>query len=388
MKNRIYIESMGCERRALDAALFRDYFTENGFRVVGRPRKGDWILFITCAFRKINEDIAVDRIDELKRFGARLIVGGCLKNINPERLARHFSGPSFATMDNKSVGEIFPDFSVKLEDLPDANRGRHRSTSILKRYLFTLRLDFSFLKRVGVFLRRVISRYYYIRISSGCIDRHCTYCVIWRAVGKLASKPLETCVREMENGVRRGYRNIVLIADNTGAYGLDRGLTFPDLIHALQGVEGKYRIMIEEFHPYWLIRYAHGLAEEIRKGRIKSLDCTVQSGSNRVLKLMNRGHTKEDLRKALIEIREACPELRMRTDILVGFPSETEEEFEETLRFVRELDVELVLIYGYSRNPYLKESFTELEIRQDIIENRIERAVKFFRRYGIACSTA
>ncbi len=103
---------------------------------------------------------------------------------------------------------------------------------------------------------------------------------------------------------------------------------------------------------------------------------------------MNRRHTKNQIKEALLQIKNTYPKIKIRTDILVGFPSETEQEFEETIHFVKEIGFELVVIYGFSKNLYFPDYLLKKEIPQEIIDRRIIKAIKFFKRHSIACATA
>jgi tRNA-2-methylthio-N6-dimethylallyladenosine synthase len=382
---------MGCSRRALDASRFENYFAANGLVVTKGPKKADYILFVTCAFRKIEEDYAIRRIRELNRYKAELIVGGCLKGVNEGRLYKNFKGFAFTTFNNERVDELFPNFKVKFNNIPDSDFAYPKSMfRAFMQYFFAIRFDFSYFKRLKIcWERRASGRYRYLRIGWGCTDQHCTYCLIWRAVGKSKSKPIEACLKEFRGILENGYKNIILAADNLGIYGLDINLTLPDLLTKLLEIEGDYNIHLEEFHPFWLIQYLDRLMPLLLRDKIRSIICPVQSGNDRILKLMNRRHNKFQLEEALLKIKNIYPKLKLSTTIIVGFPSESEAEFEETLNFIREINFELVYIFGYSKTPFLTNpEIINQGIPKDIIRIRINKAIKFCKKYRIVCAIA
>jgi tRNA-2-methylthio-N6-dimethylallyladenosine synthase len=391
MGQKIYIEHMGCPRRGLDASKFENYFSANGLALTKSPKNADYILFVTCAFRKIEEDYAISRIRQLCRYKAELIVGGCLKGVNEARLYKNFEGFAFTTFNNERIDELFHNFKVKFNDIPESDFPYPKSKiRAFMQYFFAIRLDFSYFKRLKIcWERRASGRYRYLRIGWGCQEPHCTYCLIWRAVGKLKSKPIETCLQEFRGILENGYKNIILAADNLGVYGLDINLTLPDLLNRLLEIDGDYNIHLEEFHPFWLIQYLDRLMPLLLRDKIKSIICPIQSGNDRILKSMNRRHNKFQLEEALVKIKKTYPKLKLSTTIIVGFPSESEAEFEETLKFIREINFELVYIFGYSKNPFLTNpEIINQAIPEDIIRTRTNKAIEFCKKYRIACAIA
>jgi tRNA A37 methylthiotransferase MiaB len=225
---------------------------------------------------------------------------------------------------------------------------------------------------------------YYIRVCWGCVDNHCTYCSIWRAVGRLRSKPLEICLAEFRAALKKGYKKIILVGENVGAYGIDINSTLSQLLSAFVSLDGQYEIQLECLNAVWIIKYIDELATIMRTGRIKIVDCTIQSGSSRILKLMNRNYDRDLLRESLRRLREAWPSLRLHTHIMVGFPSETEQELEETLSIIKEFKFSLVQVFPFTQNDNLPREYLQWLIPPDFIMARMEKTAKFLRRHRIA----
>ncbi|MBN3040885.1 MAG: radical SAM protein [Candidatus Omnitrophica bacterium] len=392
MPKKIYIEYMGCPKRGMDATRFKHYFILNGCQVVNSPKTSDYNLYISCSFRKIREDNAIKRIKQLDRYKGELIVAGCIKAINKERLDEVFKGKSLAASRHEDIDKFFPEFKVKFADVEDARCIYPvNKLELFKNYFFALRLDLNFFKRsIFYFSRRFFSRdHAHIRISWGCEDEHCTYCLIWRAVGRLKSKPLEICRKEFEDALKQGKKRIILLANNTGAYGTDINLSLPELLEALLEVKGDYAIEIEDLHPFWMIKYSSQINELLKSGKIKALHCPIQSASDRILELMNRRHTSEQLKNTLFMFKNTFPGLWLHTQVLLGFAYESEDDFKKTLSFIRDTGFHLVQVYGYSKNPYIKDpEIVKSQVSDEVIQRRVKEAIKFFKKNKILCAAA
>ena len=386
----VYIENMGCSRRALDSRRFEKYFLANGFKLARNPGRADYILFITCSFRKILEDFAIRRIRELSKYKAKLIVSGCLPGINQKRLDDNFKGESFSTSYTDNIDALFPDFRIKFNGLDDANFPYPINLlQIFREYLFAVSLDSACFQRLKLYVKkRIWKHYYYIRVAWGCIDSHCSYCRIWQAIGGYKSKPLETCLIEFTMALRNGHKNIMLIADNIGAWGVDINSSFPDLLGKLLAVNGDYNLDIEDMHPYWIIKYFERIAPFVSSGRIRSLLCPIQSGNSRILELMNRKHDAIEVKDILLRIKKLSPGIELQTSIIVGFPSETEDELQDTLELVKEIGFSVVNVYGYEAKSCVGAWLLEKELPEEIKQKRVKRAVKFLKKNAIACAVA
>ena len=383
----VYIEYMGCPQRALDAGRFSDFFLKNGFKISKMPKHADHILFISCAFRNTDEEFALKRIKELSRYKARLILGGCLNSIDQERLNGFFRGPAVDTSDPAQIDRLFPHLAAKFSEIPDTNRLYPRSKiQLFRLYADSMkRLDINCLKSISDFIKRKDhKRYWYVRAAWGCVKEHCSYCSVWRAVGEFKSKSVEDCVRELKEGLRCGYKNILITADNLGAYGSDIGLTLPNLLEELIEIHGNYKIQLENVHPFWLLKYLDDFLSLFRLNKIRAVLCPVQSGNDRILGLMNRRYQAGKVRMGLLKIKEASPGIELYTHIIAGFPSETESEFDQTLTLVKEAGFNFIHITGYHKRPGANDKgLLGQAIPSDAISKRIQRAERFLKQNKI-----
>lgn len=341
-----------CNRRILDMKALENFFRHNGYRVVSEAGAADLICLHTCAFVKRTEDIAIEEIDRLVREfpGAELVVTGCLPGINLPRLREHFQGVAINTLDLPQINECLPQAEVpldiaiqdenllfqqgeitrKLPSLLSMGRFLRDNVSLSPAFWANLSRNAFNIMSAGMGLSR---KHWYLRIAWGCEPPHCTFCVECKAIGyKVVSKSIEQCVREVKQGTRAGYRNLFLTADSPGAWGCDLGQTFPDLLKAILDADPEVRISnIDGIHPYFLYRYLDEFCEVLRSGRIKSFMIPLQSGSNRILQLMGRRYRREEYLEILQACRESYPRLVIISQAIVGFPTETMEDFIDTV---------------------------------------------------------
>jgi threonylcarbamoyladenosine tRNA methylthiotransferase CDKAL1 len=407
MGKKIYVENAGCNRRQLELRRIRQYLVANGYHLVDSPQHADCILLSTCAFKEQEEERSVARLRALRRYRAEILVYGCLPDIAPEKYLEFRDIPKIAPKELHTIDTFFPDVEIPFAEVADANQlsaseGGNLRTA-LRRLLSGEFLTPSFyslaLLAAGRKLGSLFSRWhpdYYLFVCRGCLGK-CAYCAIRRAVGPVRSKPVETVLAEFRQGVERGYRDFSILGDDPGCYGLDIGSSLPELLRSLQAERralahrvrkdgdesAQIGFHIKEIHPKFLIRYADDLAELCREGPIKSLLCPLQSGNDRVLKLMAREHTLADFQQVLERFRRAGPHLDLTTQIIIGFPTETEEEFLDTLRAVRDIRFDSVVVFPYHDKEGTLSSRLEGKISQEIIRRRMRQAFRYFRREGI-----
>ncbi|UCD14050.1 MAG: radical SAM protein, partial [Thermoplasmatales archaeon] len=222
---------------------------------------------------------------------------------------------------------------------------------------------------------------YRIRISWGC-NSNCSYCGIKKAIGFHKSKSLEQVVEEFGRGLNNGYNHFVLNADDIGAYGIDIRSSFSEMLDKLTNNHADYKISIANLSPRWLIRYIDDLEEIFKRQKITRLGVPIQSGSSRILKLMNRYHDTKKIKEALLRLKTAFPKLSLHTHIIVGFPSETDEDFKKTLFFIKKCNFNAGQINPFSRKTGAEAESIEPKIPEDEINKRMNYAKKFLKKAG------
>jgi len=392
---KIFIFTNGCTRRKLDVEKMKKYFTLNGYKIIKGIKNADLIIFVSCAFieGRVRESLKI--IEELKKYKKEIIVAGCLPEISKDRLERVFKEKIISTKNFKEIDNFFKDFQYKFSIVPDSNLPCFLLSElllILKTKPLTELFSLNSFHLVREFLINAAqskfihsrSKIYFLRISQGCLG-NCAYCSIRKAIGSLKSKPIEICLQEYKQILNQGCENVVILGDDVGAYGLDLNTSFPELLNQLSGIEQRIFVKwsIKEMHPQWIVRYYSDLLNFIRRGKIIHILCGIQSGSSRILKLMNRYSNVEIIKRALKKFKEVNPNLKLSAQIIVGFPSETEKDFLMTLGFIKEIKFDEIFIYPYSNQEGTMAFKLPNQISSEIKSKRIKQILTFLRKEKI-----
>ena len=392
-----------CWRRLIDLRLIEEFFVSNGYSVVDEPRDADIICLETCAFVKRTEDITIREIDDIVNAGynGELLVLGCLPGINSKRMNQHFKGKAVNTADLEDLNKCFPEFKNKLSLYEDRNDlfclKSSKSSQITLKAFFRYIVNYlkprysswkKFLNNIRKILRNKLGLkrdIYYIRISWGCEEPHCSFCVEWMAVGSNnICKPKEVCIKEVKQGLSQGYTNFAIIADNPGAWRDESGDKLAGLLKAILDVDLRVKISnIDGIHPYWIMQYKDEFLEVIKTGRVKSIMSALQAGSDRVLSLMNRRYSGKDFLKLMLEIQSAYPDIILITQVIAGFPSETFEEFKESVEIVINAGFTNATVFPYYCNPITPSANIEPLISDEEKFKRVQYALKRFGEEGI-----
>lgn len=371
-----YVDFVGCEKRKLDAQRVIDYFVTNGQEMTTID-EADIVVLVTCGFSTEFEDASVTRLEEMKgrmKDGAKLVIGGCLPSINMGRLSGLGQFKSFSPM-NLDELNLIPDI-IPMNSIPDPNRT-----------IFDIR-DW---KRVHDEERTAAHQAYEkskegfkIRINWGCLG-NCSYCAIKQATGNLRSKSIENIKNEFQNGINEGEGTFLITGGDTGAWGLDWGNNIAILLRELMKIEGEYLLYFHDFNIHWLIRFQNELIPLMRKfqNRFGGLCIPVQSGSNRVLRNMRRPYTVEAALKSINQLKSEIPTIQIGTHFIVGFPGETKTDFEDTLNFIQNVNLDFLMCYKYSDNQLAQAHGLPDKVPQDEITRRYETVTNVFKEKNI-----
>ena len=343
--------SLGCCKNLVDSEQIMGVLRENGHEIVGYPRQADAIVINTCGFIQPAKEESINTIFEMSQYASKLIVTGCLAQRYEETLRSEIPEID-AVIPIRDYGEL----AEKLQEvLKDAGNG-------------------SFSKSERALSGNPWSAY--VKISDGCSNR-CTYCAIPLIRGNQTSKLLSEVREEIEALAEHGVQEVTLIAQDTTKYGLDNygRLMLADLIREVDRIEGIRWIRI-------LYMYPDEITEEVLQAMKESskvlpyFDIPMQHASNRLLKLMNRRGTKEDVLALVSRIREMFPEATLRTTAIVGFPTETEEEFQELLDFVKEVRWDRFGAFTYSREEDTPAWSMSPEVDEQTAQRRLDQLMQ------------
>lgn len=414
---KVFLVHNGCLRRGLDTSRLAKYFAVNGCRIVKQAEEADYLIFVTCAFIKSKEKECFRLIDILKKYKRKLIIAGCLPAIAEARFREAFKGEFVVTKNLHEIDHIFKAFKVKFSHVPDAHfqNGKlyfyeypflhaHpfiakciKSYNAFRKKLFAVQfprrgaisMNIPFMKSrksiSHIFWKKPrYSRSCHLRVSYGCTGK-CSYCTIRKAIGNLKSKTLEVCKDEYKKLLHDGNRHFVMLADDLGSYGLDIGSSFAQLLQCFSFVDKNFNVTwaINHLHPRWMIDYKDELLKIIQQGKITLMLCAIQSGSSRILRLMNRYSNCKDIEDTLFKFKKANPGLLLYTNIIIGFPSETDEDFFSTIDLVRRVKFDRVWLFSYYDNGQTISSSLDSQLSTVTIRKRVKIAKKVLSKERI-----
>ena len=329
-RSTVYIETYGCQMNVSDSELMYGSLAAHGYDAVATPEGADVILVNTCAIRDHAEQRVVGRLGELKRHmkpGAVLGVAGCMA----QRL-----GPTLLEKAKHVSLVVGPDAYRTLPVLIEGARTGERVTAT----------SFDLEEHYEDFAPRRFDRVKaWIPVQRGC-DYRCTYCIVPYTRGSERSRALADVVREAHGVVAEGISEVVLLGQTVNSYH-DGTYDFADLLRAVGAVPGIRRIRFTSPHPNSFTDRVLAAMGEVAQ-LCEHVHLPMQSGSTRVLKRMLRRYTREGYRECVGRLRAAVPRVNLTTDVIVGFPGETEEDFRETLSLVEEVGFEDAYTFKFS----------------------------------------
>lgn len=341
VSKKVCILTFGCQQNEADSEILSGLCAIAGYGEASDPKDADLILINTCAIREHAELKALSRTGQfkkLKEMKKELLIGvcGCMAEQKERREALMKSYPY--------VDFVFG--TDKLYMLPqiikNAERAKKRSV-----YISDLPHNEFGVIAEGIPLRRNSSFKSKVSVMYGC-DNFCTYCVVPYVRGRERSRESHLVLSEVESLVKAGYGDIMLLGQNVNSYKGD--ISFPELLRRAGSFEGEYFLRFMTSHPK---DASKELVEVIRDvpNVAKHFHLPVQSGNNRVLSAMNRRYTREKYLEKAMEIKSLVPDITMTTDIICGFPTETEKEFLETVDIIKQVEFDMIFTFLYSPRP-------------------------------------
>jgi len=406
MRIKVYLEDAGCDRRRLDMRTIRAYLQANEYELVGDPAQADKIILSTCAFKQKEEDESVRRLRSLRKYGDKVVVYGCLPDIASQRYVEFEDIPFVSPRELESISGHFAGTQVPFgevgeahvleREFPDLGRAKRRiEVGLPARAEMLHQARVRGPERLRDLLRGTKSEPFYLFVCRGCRGQ-CSYCAIRQPIGRLESKPIRAVVADLERGLAEGFRDFVILGDDPGCYGLDIGVTLPQLMGALFDASdvvesqvdranghGPIGFQIREIHPKYLVEYYQSMIALPGFGRVEEILCPVQSGSDRVLGLMRREHSAGDFSQAIQAIRRDRPDMRLSTQIIVGFPTETTEDFQSTLDLVVDGEFDSVVVFPYHDKMGSHSSEIDGKVPQTEIDHRMRYAFRHFREQRV-----
>ena len=329
----VYVESYGCTANRFDLEVMLAHLTNAGYKVVGDPEKGDVLVINTCGVKTQTESRMLARLQALSGLGKPVIVAGCLPKINMQAIRR--VAPSFAAvLDPYSVGRI-------TDAVGRALAGERNMLFLSDRPVVKV-------AQPKVRLNRAVE---IVQIAEGCTGA-CTFCCVRFARGRLFSYPKELILDRVKKAVSEGVREVWITSQDNGAYGLDIKTNLAELLEEICRVDGDFMVRVGMMNPNHAMRILEPLIEAYQDRKVfKFLHLPLQSGDDDVLRRMNRYYTVEDFIEVVESFREAIPRITLATDIICGFPGESEEAFERTMRVIEDVKPDIAVSYTHLTLP-------------------------------------
>jgi tRNA-2-methylthio-N6-dimethylallyladenosine synthase len=374
MKMKKYlINTSGCQANELDSEKIAWVLDTMGYEATQDKEEADIILFNTCAVRKSAEDKVFGQLGELKELKRRkseVILGICGCMMQREDIREYFLSK------HKHIDLVFGTNNIhKLPQL--ISRQVETGKTIVDIIEDTREID------ENIDAHRKYSYKAFVDIMYGC-DNYCTYCIVPYTRGRERSREPETILNEVRKLVESGVKEVTLLGQNVNSYGktLSKGYDFPDLLKDINEIDGLERIRFMTSHPK---DFTERLIDAyINLDKLSPhLHLPVQSGSNRVLKMMNRKYTREEYLERINAIKERLPNLAITTDIIVGFPGETEEDFQETINLVKEVEFDSAFTFLYSIREGTIAAKIEEQVPDQIKHERFQRLLDTLHPIGL-----
>ena len=333
----IFFVSLGCDKNLVDSENMLGILHESGHQIINEEEEADIIIVNTCCFINDAKEESINTILEMAQYKKSgklkaLIIAGCLAERYREEILTEIP-----QVDALLGTASFPKILEVVEEITEGGQQVHFEALDRIPKLSTRRLLTS-----GTYTA-------YLKIAEGC-DKHCTYCVIPSVRGNYRSVPMESLIEEANYLASQGVKEIILVAQETTLYGTDLygKKMLPKLLEELSKIDGIAWIRILYCYPEEI---TDELIEVIRKEEkvIPYLDIPIQHASDRILKLMGRRTDQADLIRVINKLRKEIPGIVLRTTLITGFPTETEEDHQELMDFVRDMKFERLGVFTYSK---------------------------------------
>lgn len=361
-KPKVWIEAYGCSASMADSEMIGGILKEAGYEIATKRSESALNLIVTCSVKDTTEHKMMSRIRTMVKSGKPLVVAGCLPKADKAKIESASSSASL----------IGPN---SIDKAPDAVRSALSGDRLVA--LKDSQLDKVNIPRVR--LNPVIS---IVEIANGCMSE-CTFCQTKIAKGWLRSYRIGDIVRQIKSDIKSGCKEVWLSSTDNGCYGRDIDSNLVDLLQACCSIEGNFKIRVGMMNPMYLPAILDRMVRLFCENDklFKFLHIPVQSGSNRVLRKMKRGHTSKTFIDIVQAFRDRIPEMTISTDIIVGFPSETEDDFKQTIDLLERSEPDTVNISRYAARPKTEASgWKEMKVSSQVSKERSEYLHTLTRR--------
>ena len=326
---KIWVEAYGCSASFSDSEMISGLIVNGGHTLAENPDDSDLSVIVTCSVKDATASKMIHRIKESN--SKPLVVAGCLPKAEKDTVEKFAENASL--LGPNSIGKTLQVIQSTLD-------GKK-----------LIALEDSDISKVGLPKIRLNPAVGIVEIASGCMSE-CTFCQTKLSKGDLQSYRVGDIVRQVKTEISDGCSEVWLTSTDNGCYGFDIDSDLPELVNTVADIPEKFFVRVGMMNPMYMPRIRDGLLKSFDSSKVfKFLHIPVQSGSDKVLNDMKRGHTADTFREVVNQFREKFGKFTISTDVIVGFPTETEEDFEMTMNLLRETRPDIVNLSRYSQRP-------------------------------------
>ena len=356
---KVGIYSLGCKVNIYESEVVTNLLKDSGYEIVDFTSKADIYIINTCSVTNESDKKSRKIISRAKKTNkdAIIVVMGCYSQVSYDDIDADIV---LGNKDKSKIVEILTDYLKNKEKkklIYDLTNVEFEDMQIT---------DFESHTRA------------FVKVQDGC-NAFCSYCIIPYTRGRVRSKPLTSVINEVIALAKEGYKEIVLTGIHTGRYGIDINSSLEELLNKLVQIPGIFRIRLSSIE---INEITSGIIKLIKENNImaKHLHVPIQSGSNKILKLMNRRYNKEEFLSMIDSLKE-IPEISLTTDLIVGFPHEKEEEFNETIETLKKIGFTKIHTFPYSRRKNTPANNMDEQVPSEIKKERVHKVIKLSNEY-------
>src|SRR3989344_1122551 len=354
---KIFVENFGCSANINDGEIMQGLLAKEGKQIVDCEEDADTIILNTCTVKGKVESEIKKKIGHIRSSfpQKKLVIAGCMPQVQSAMLKE--IAPQSSLIGPHQIDEI-----VDVVDASSASVRSQKKANV----------------KIGMPKIRKNPIINIVQINEGCLGS-CTFCITKLAKPKLLSFPMAQIIRDIEQGIADGAKEVWLTSQDTAAYGKEFRRNLPMLLDEIIQIEGEFKVRIGMMNPDNILSIEQEITSRLKNPKFfKFLHIPIQAGCDEALKRMKRTYTVSEFEGVVEKLRKEIPDITIATDIICGFPAETEEQFEETLNLVREVKFDTINISRYWERPCTASASMDGKLNGRITKERSTRLAKLF----------
>lgn len=353
---KIFIKTFGCSLNQSDSEVMAGLLKKADFEIVNSSKKADLVIINTCTVKGAAEKKFFKYLEKVKLLDKPIIIAGCISQTDPEKVA------GYSLLGTSQINNI-------VEIVEETING---STLISLSKEKNQRLNLPKIRKNPVIE--------IVPICEGCLGDPCAYCKVKAARGDLVSYPVQDILKQIKDAIIQGVKEIWITAQDTGAYGKDINESLPKLLKEIINLPGDFKIRLGMANPNHILEFLDDLIEVYKSDKMfKFLHVPVQSGNDDILKAMRRKYTVEQFKQIIEKFRKELPNITIATDIICGFPGETEKQFDDSLSLIKEIKPDVLNRSRFWPRPKTEAAEMENQVHGKETKRRSQLVTSIFK---------